>query len=59
MFQWLSLTRMSVAPASSAPSIAALVSPIMSAADAGYRMSFGFVGSGRWTPAMPSMSTLM
>ena len=35
MFQWLSLTRMSVAPAASAPAIAAFVSPTISSTDVG------------------------
>ncbi len=35
MFQWLSLTRTSVAPAASAPSMAALVSATISSTEAG------------------------
>jgi hypothetical protein len=35
MFQWLSLTRMSVAPAASAPSIAAFVSATIRSTETG------------------------
>jgi hypothetical protein len=45
MFQWLSLTRMSVAPAASAPSIAAFVSPTIRSTAPGSAV-VGSVGSG-------------
>ena len=35
MFQWLSFTRMSVAPAARAPAIAAFASPTMRSTDVG------------------------
>jgi len=56
---WESFTRMSVAPAAAAPSMAAFASPTISSTAAGYSLSVRLVGFGWLTPAIPSMSTLM
>src|SRR5215217_4111434 len=63
MSQWLSLTRTLVAPASSAPVIAALASLVINRRNLLYspawRGSIGSVWSSCTTPEIPSMSTEM
>src|SRR5713226_2131364 len=57
MIQWESLTRTASAPASYAPPIAALASPVMYRRQVWYSEPFGRTSSGSVTPETPSIST--
>src|ERR1700682_1063467 len=57
MIQWESLTKTASAPASYAPPIAALASPVMYRRQVWYSDPFGRTSSGSVTPEIPSIST--
>src|SRR3984893_10076146 len=59
MIQWESLTRTASAPASYAPPMAALASPVMYRRQVWYSDPFGRTSSGSVTPEIPSISTEM